>query len=94
MSRNKVDNAFYSSSIYLNGEKLIKKSHPLTVDDEVDVVRGENALNTSFLDVSRVQVLDIHRSRSDPDKLTLKVRRFKQLTVENYSSPWKPIASE
>ncbi|KAF0289362.1 uncharacterized protein FJT64_012379 [Amphibalanus amphitrite] len=94
MSRNKVENAFYSNSIYLNGERLDKKKHSVTIEDEVDVVRGLNTLNPSFIDVHRVEVLDIQRSRTDPDKLVIKVKRFKRLTIDNYARPWKPPVSE
>lgn len=93
MSRNKVENAFYSNSIYLNGEKLDKKKHSVAMEDEVDVVREQNSLNPAFIDVQRVEVLDIQHS-PDPDKLAIKVRRFKRLTIDNYASPWKPAASE
>jgi len=92
MSRNKVDNAFYSSKIYVNGEKLLKKSDQLTVEDEVDVVHNLNALNADFLDISRVEVLDVHRSRPD-ERIAVKIRRARRLTVQNYAQPWKPAAS-
>ncbi|ODM93139.1 hypothetical protein Ocin01_13541 [Orchesella cincta] len=106
MSRNKIEKAFYDDRIRINGERPKKKSQEVFEGDEVDVVRGVNSLNPeNFIDVSRVEIVDIKldaggdddADSDDEDKSKAKIpavlRRSKLLTVRNYSPPWKGSSS-
>lgn len=86
VARNKVENVFYESRIRVNGKKILKKSARLHVGDEVDVIRGLSPMNPEFLVVSRIEILSV---KSGEENVAVKVRRFKSLTIENYSEPWR-----
>jgi len=58
----------------------------MNIGDEVDIIKGYNALNPVFLDVSRVII--ISAENSDTEKITVTLKRFKQLVVENYPDPF------
>lgn len=88
LARNKVESLFYESRIRVNGAKITKKSQKVYVGDEVDVIRGFSEMNGEFLVVSRVVVLSC-KENEESDGLVVKLRRFKNMTVENYSEdPW------
>ncbi|XP_017100014.2 mitochondrial transcription rescue factor 1 [Drosophila bipectinata] len=81
MARNKVELNFYESKIRVNGKKLQKKSAQLDVGDEIDVIRGFSQSNPSHLVVARVAIL----SASEREEgLSVHLRRYKSLLVENY----------
>ncbi|KAH8332427.1 hypothetical protein KR074_003105 [Drosophila pseudoananassae] len=100
MARNKVELNFYESKIRVNGKKLQKKSaqvrslllfgykiglnikyFQLDVGDEIDVIRGFSQSNPSHLVVARVAIL----SASEREEgLSVHLRRYKSLLVENY----------
>jgi len=86
ISKSKVEVAFYESKIRVNGERILKKSKQMNIGDEVDIIKGYNALNPVFLDVSRVII--ISAENSDTEKITVTLKRFKQLVVENYPDPF------
>ncbi|EDW83033.1 uncharacterized protein Dwil_GK22530 [Drosophila willistoni] len=84
MARNKVELHFYESKIRVNGKKLQKKSVQLDVGDEIDVIRGFSQTNPSHLVISRVVIL----SANDREEgLSVHLRRFKSLLIENYRGP-------
>ena len=59
------------------------------VGDEIDLIKGANTINPAFLDVSRVIVLAVD-STGDPEKVGAILKRYKTLTIDNYSSaPYK-----
>ena len=63
------------------------------VGDEIDLIKGTNAINSAFLDVSRVIVLAVD-STADPEKLGAILKRYKTLTIENYPlAPYKRSAN-
>lgn len=82
----KIEVAFYESRIRVNGEKVAKKSYSVEVGDEIDLVKGPSPNNPDFLVVSRVEVLS---SKLDGDELQVKLRRFKNLLIDNYDNKWK-----
>lgn len=86
-ARNKIETLFYESKIRLNGRKVYKKSHQVEVGDEIDVIKGLSVSNPDFLQIARVEVLDIAKKG---EELAVKIRRCKSLTVENYEEGWKP----
>lgn len=81
IARNKIENMFYESKIRVNGQKLLKKAAMLSVGDEVDIVRGTSLSNPNFLTVSRVEIL---AASERGDGLSIKIRRNKTLTIDNY----------
>ncbi|XP_039492905.1 mitochondrial transcription rescue factor 1 [Drosophila santomea] len=84
MARNKVELNFYESKIRVNGKKLPKKSAQLEVGDDIDVIRGFSQSNPSHLVVARVSIL----SASEREEgLSVLLRRYKSLLVENYRGP-------
>ncbi|KAB0795536.1 hypothetical protein PPYR_12375 [Photinus pyralis] len=89
ISRSKVDEAFYESKIRINGKKLLKKSDPVQEGDEIDIVREIDTNNPNFLNVARVEVLQIApKSQS----FSLRARRCKSLLIENYEDKWTPAS--
>ena len=65
----------------------------LEVGDEVDLIKGPNVLNPSFLDVGRVIVLAADY-KPDMEKVLVVIKRYRTLTVDDYSAPYKTGASE
>ena len=61
--------------------------------DEVDLIKGPNVLNPSFLDVGRVIVLAADY-KPDMEKVLVVIKRYRTLTVDDYSAPYKTVASE
>lgn len=82
----KIELAFYESRIRVNGEKVTKKSHSVEVGDEIDLVKGPSPNNPDFLLVSRVEVLS---AKLDGDELEVKLKKFKNLLINDYESKWK-----
>lgn len=70
----------------MNAEKVSKKSHTLEVGDEVDLVKGPSPNNPDFLLVSRVEILS---AKLDGDELEIKLKRYKNLLIDNYDNKWK-----
>ncbi|TDG45012.1 hypothetical protein AWZ03_008573 [Drosophila navojoa] len=84
MARNKVEQKFYESKIRVNGKKLMKKSEQLEVGDEIDVIRGFSQTNPSHLVIARVIILS---AGERDDGLSVSLRRYKSLLIENYNGP-------
>ncbi|XP_008468288.1 uncharacterized protein C6orf203 [Diaphorina citri] len=98
IARNKIEKLFYESRIRVNGYKIYKKSHNVSLGDEIDVVKGFSTVNPKFLSVQRVKILGASNP-TDDEPMTLKIRRYKNLTIDNYEEdPYKesspPSASE
>ncbi|XP_022183946.2 mitochondrial transcription rescue factor 1 [Nilaparvata lugens] len=91
LSRNKIDNLFYEGRLRLNGSKITKKSQRLNVGDEVDIIKGLNPNNDNLLNISRIEILSA-AADEDEDAINVKIRRIKQLSVENYEKhPWVEV---
>lgn len=88
VSRNKIDVMFYENRFRLNGEKILKKSATASEGDEIDLIKNVSATNPEYLIVARVEVLS---SVVKEENLSVSVRRYKSLTIENYSgnNTWK-----
>lgn len=90
----KVEALFYESKIRVNGQKLMKKSSPVQVEDEIDVIKGTSQMNPDHLVVQRVEVLAT-TPKDDGDGIWVTLRRHKSLIIENYeASPYKDNNSE
>uniref|UniRef100_T1IP42 Mitochondrial transcription rescue factor 1 C-terminal domain-containing protein n=1 Tax=Strigamia maritima TaxID=126957 RepID=T1IP42_STRMM len=83
LSNSKIETAFYDSRLRLNGEKVLKKSIPLNLGDEVDLIIGANSGNDKFVDIMKVILRGI-KEEPGKEKVQVKLRRFKLLTIENY----------
>lgn len=81
VARNKVDIIFYENKVRVNGEKVNKKSISCHNGDEIDVIKGVNVMNPDFLTVARIEILS---AEVEGDKIELKIRRNKSLTIDNY----------
>lgn len=88
ISRNKIDIMFYENKIRINGEKIPKKNVPVHEGDEVDLIKAWSPTNPDYLNIARVEVLSV---TTEEDKIIVKIRRCKSLTVENYGgqNSWK-----
>uniref|UniRef100_A0A0K8T6C7 Uncharacterized protein C6orf203 n=1 Tax=Lygus hesperus TaxID=30085 RepID=A0A0K8T6C7_LYGHE len=82
IARNKIETLFYESKIRVNGSKIQKKSQKVYVGDELDVMRGPSPINENMMLVSRVTILSA-KEHDDEDKLVVKMRRYKALTIDN-----------
>jgi hypothetical protein len=66
----------------------------MDLGDEIDVIKGANATNPSFLDVSRVLILAVDSS-PDLEKFYVILKRYKALTIDNYpTTPYKRSINE
>lgn len=81
LSRNKLETTFYESKIRLNGEKVLKKSVHVQEGDEIDVIKGSSINNKDFLTIAKVEILS---AIPKDDNISVKLRRCKSLTIENY----------
>ncbi len=67
-------------------------------------MRGANKINPLYLDVNRVEIIEVGDSQNDDDesdyesdsddekagsKVPVVLKRYKNLTIENYPIPWK-----
>jgi len=86
MARTRVDEAFYGHLIRVNGQRVAKKSVELVEGDEVDLIKGFNKDNQDMLDISRVVIKSIEDKMSSKDRVPVKLRRFRSLTIENYAN--------
>ncbi|KAK4875654.1 hypothetical protein RN001_012076 [Aquatica leii] len=59
MARNKVEELFYESKIRVNGKQIYKKSDLVKEGDEIDVIKGVDSKNPKFLNVARVEILNV-----------------------------------
>lgn len=58
----------------------------VSLGDEIDLIKGFSPVNPKFLLVQRVKVLAASdpSTNDDEDNITLKIRRYKSLTIDNY----------
>ncbi|XP_037027600.1 mitochondrial transcription rescue factor 1 [Bradysia coprophila] len=82
LARNKIESAFYDSKIRVNGNKVAKKSVTLRLQDEVDIIKGLSPLNKEHLIVSRLVIV---KAKANEEDISIGLRRYKNLTIENYS---------
>ncbi|XP_034828364.1 mitochondrial transcription rescue factor 1 [Maniola hyperantus] len=92
VARNKVEKLFYESKIRVNGKKILKKSIPVRVDYEIDVIKSVSPKNPDHLYVARIEILSI---TAKEDSIAITARRFKNLLIENYETdPYKPSTAD
>ncbi|KAM6973060.1 mitochondrial transcription rescue factor 1 [Aplochiton taeniatus] len=80
IARNKIEDAFYSNKLRLNGQKLIKKSKSVTVGDTLDIVLSENR-ETNTVILMRVILRKILGESNDGDKYKVSLRRWKNVEL-------------
>ncbi|XP_072264819.1 mitochondrial transcription rescue factor 1 [Pyxicephalus adspersus] len=80
ISRNKVEDAFYSGKLRLNGEKLWKKSRAVKVGDILDFIVEENR-EAGTTTVMRTMLKEVLKEKTSTDKFKVVLRRWKRLTV-------------
>lgn len=62
--------------------------------DEVDLIRDVSKENKDFLIVSRLEIISA-KPNEKRDALSVKIRRTKLLTIENYQDdPWRHATDE
>lgn len=88
LSRAKIEQAFYNSNIRVNGEKRLKKSRPIEVEDEIDLIIGRSPDNPNFLIVHRCILLS---AKPKTDSIAVKLIRNKSLLIEDYKDPWNGV---
>ncbi|KAJ8289362.1 hypothetical protein GJAV_G00000430 [Gymnothorax javanicus] len=80
MARNKVEEAFYSNRLRLNGQKLIKKSKTVKVGDTLDLVLEENS-ETDMVTLMRVIFKKVASVTKNEEKYKVVLRRWKHLKL-------------
>uniref|UniRef100_A0A8C6X069 Mitochondrial transcription rescue factor 1 n=1 Tax=Neogobius melanostomus TaxID=47308 RepID=A0A8C6X069_9GOBI len=80
MARNKIEDAFYSNRLRLNGQKLIKKSKMVKVGDTLDLVMAENR-ETNTVTLMRVVLRKVFVEVSSTEKHKVALRRWKALEL-------------
>ncbi|KAJ8719067.1 hypothetical protein PYW07_016623 [Mythimna separata] len=91
ISRNKIEQMFYESKIRVNGKKIMKKSAPVRLDDEIDVIKMVSPKNPQHIFVSRVEILNV---AAKEDSIQVTARRFKHLLIDNYDTDPHKMESE
>ncbi|XP_039750350.1 mitochondrial transcription rescue factor 1 [Pararge aegeria] len=92
VARNKIEKLFYESKIRVNGKKVLKKSIPVRIDYEIDVIKSVSPKNPAHLYVARIEILNIVAKE---DSIAITARRFKNLLIENYKTdPYKPSTAD
>ncbi|KAM3595048.1 uncharacterized protein V6R79_017645 [Siganus canaliculatus] len=80
MARNKIEDAFYNNKLFLNGQKLIKKSKTVKVGDTLDLVLSENR-ETNTVSLMRVILRKVNGESSNTEKYSVAIRRWKSLEL-------------
>ncbi|XP_055022525.1 mitochondrial transcription rescue factor 1 isoform X2 [Boleophthalmus pectinirostris] len=80
MARNKIEDAFYSNKLRLNGQKLIKKSKTVKVGDTLDLVLAENR-DTNTVTLMRVVLRKVFAETTSTEKHKISLRRWKSLEL-------------
>ncbi|CAB1331053.1 unnamed protein product [Coregonus sp. 'balchen'] len=80
IARNKVEDAFYGNKLWLNGQKLIKKSKSVKVGDTLDLVLSENK-ETDTVTLLRVIIKKELGESKDGDRSKVVLRRWKNLEL-------------
>ncbi|CAJ1074048.1 mitochondrial transcription rescue factor 1 isoform X2 [Xyrichtys novacula] len=80
LARNKIDDAFYSNKLRLNGRKLIKKSKTVKIGDKLDLVLSENH-ETNTVKLMRVVLRKVLGESNDKEKHKISIRRWKSLEL-------------
>ncbi|KAF7211542.1 mitochondrial transcription rescue factor 1 [Nothobranchius furzeri] len=80
IARNKVEDAFYSNKLHLNGQRLIKKSKSIKVGDTLDLVLSENK-EANTVTLMRVVLRKVLGESQDGDKHKVSIRRWKCLEL-------------
>ncbi|XP_007897296.1 mitochondrial transcription rescue factor 1-like [Callorhinchus milii] len=79
-ARNKVEDAFYSNKLRLNGGKLLKKSKAVKEGDVLDFIIGEDK-ETGSVTLMRVVFRKVSEEMTDKDKYRVTLRRWKNLKL-------------
>ncbi|KAJ8398167.1 hypothetical protein AAFF_G00430110 [Aldrovandia affinis] len=88
ISHNKVDHAFYSNKLRLNGQKLIKKSKTVKIGDTLDLVLEEDKA-TDTVTVMRVIFKKVTAVTKDAERYKVVLRRWKHLKLPQHEA-FKP----
>ena len=94
---------FFADRIRINGARPKKKSQTIREGDEIDIIHKPNELNPDFIDVSRIEIVQLGEELEEDDEDMIEVKgdddedyripavlkRYKRLTVENYKQKWK-----
>ncbi|XP_067099497.1 mitochondrial transcription rescue factor 1 [Osmerus mordax] len=80
IARNKLEDAFYSDKLRLNGQKLIKKSKLVKVGDTLDLILSENH-EADTITLMRVILKKMLGESKDGDKYKVVLRRWKNIEL-------------
>ncbi|XP_056152096.1 mitochondrial transcription rescue factor 1 [Lampris incognitus] len=80
MARNKIEDAFYSDKLRLNGQRLIKKSKSVKVGDTLDLVLSENHERNTVM-LMRLIFRKVLGESNDKEKYKIALRRWKILEL-------------
>ncbi|XP_029585763.1 mitochondrial transcription rescue factor 1 [Salmo trutta] len=80
IARNKVEDAFYGNKLWLNGQKLVKKSKLVKVGDTLDLVLSENK-ETDTVMLLRVIIKKELGESKDGDRYKVVLRRWKNIEL-------------
>ncbi|XP_062253354.1 mitochondrial transcription rescue factor 1 [Platichthys flesus] len=80
MANKKIEDAFYSNKLRLNGQKLIKKSKMVKAGDTLDMVLSENQAGDTVT-LMRVIVRSVFEETSKKEKYKVAIRRWKSIEL-------------
>ncbi|KAM3838090.1 mitochondrial transcription rescue factor 1 [Diretmus argenteus] len=80
IARNRIEDAFYSNKLRLNGQKLIKKSKSVKVGDTLDFVLSENR-ETDTVTMMRVILRKVLGESKDGEKVKVALRRWRSVVL-------------
>uniref|UniRef100_A0A1B0DIQ0 Mitochondrial transcription rescue factor 1 C-terminal domain-containing protein n=1 Tax=Phlebotomus papatasi TaxID=29031 RepID=A0A1B0DIQ0_PHLPP len=81
LARNKVEVKFYEGKVRVNGKKIPKKSFHVNIGDEIDLVKSVSPTNPDHLVIGRVEIVS---ATPKEDSISVLLRRYKTLIIENY----------
>ena len=88
LARHTIEEAFMEGRLRLNGCRITRKSEWVNETDYFDLIKGRNRDNMDNLDVHRVEIRSIPEI-SETGKIKIRIRRYKNLTIPNYTAdPW------
>lgn len=67
----------------MNGERAPKKNYEVSIDDEIDIIKGFNQEQRELIDVNRVNIVKVSDLVSG-GRIKIQFRKTNRLTIPNY----------
>lgn len=85
IQRKRIEEVHAEDKIRVNGERVQKRAMEVGEGDVIDLIYGRSRQNSKLLEVKRVKLLSVPEYKTAKDRVKFKIRRWPNLTIENYS---------